>query len=323
MKKLLLFLIGTSCFVISNAQSSVYKNFPDTNFIWVETSNGIPGGGCCCGGICINDYSYQVFFDGDTVLNSQVYSKFYETGSMTAYIVGPPSCAPWCNNITSTTSYYSHQLTGFLRHDAAAKKVYEWSGGQELLMYDFTMQVGDSARGRIGNPNMNYVSAIDSMLVGNQYHKRFWLTTWNGHQAGYDSAYAWITEGLGGSQGMLYDIYPVFERVGTIVCAYNNTVPVYPANQPGCTIPTGKEELLPVELTFTLVPNPANGHVRITGGETGASITVTDVQGKLIYNGRCTGETTELKLAGIPKGIYAVKLTNKAGQHAVKKLVIE
>lgn len=323
MKKLLLFLIGTSCFIISNAQSSVYKNFPDTNFIWVETSGGAPGGGCCCGGICINDYSYQLFFDGDTTFNNQVYSKYYTTGSMTAYIVGIPSCAPWCNNITSTTTYYSHDLGGFLRHDAAAKKVYEWNGGQELLMYDFTVQVGDSARGRIGNPTLNYISAIDSIQVGNQFHKRFWLTTWNGHQAGYDSAYAWIAEGLGGSQGMEFEIYPVFERIGTIVCAYDNMVPVYPANQPGCTIPTGKEELLPVALNFTLVPNPATGNVRITGGESGGTITITDVQGKIMYSGRCTGETTDVKLQGIPKGVYAVKLTNSAGQHAVKKLVIE
>lgn len=324
MKKLLLFLLGTSCFVISNAQSNVYKNFPDTNFVWVENFNGAPGWiGCCCGGICVNDDNYQYFFDGDTTYNSYTYSKFYKTGATNAYIAGMPNCPPWCNNVTSTYTYYSHQYVGALRHDSVARKVYMLNGGQDELYYDFNMQVGDSARCFIGNGFLNYVSSIDSVQVGSQFHKRFWLTTWNGHQLGYDSAYAFIVEGIGSSQGLTYTIAPLFEFIGTLICAYDNSVPVYPANQPGCPIPTGKEELLPVALNFTLVPNPATGNVRITGGESGGTITITDVQGKIIYNGRCTGETTDVKLAGIPKGVYAVKLTNTAGQHAVKKLVIE
>ena len=71
------------------------------------------------------------------------------------------------------------------------KKVYFFENGNDTLAYDFNLNIGDTLPVTCLNVlNNNYVQSIDSVLVGSQYHKRFWISDDNSIN------YASLIEGL-------------------------------------------------------------------------------------------------------------------------------
>ena len=69
----------------------------------------------------------------------------------------------------------------------------------------------------------NYVSSIDSILIGNNYHRRFHLS-----QMGTSFSHVAIIEGIGSEYGLLFPLMPPFEFFNTLVCVTINSIPVYP-----------------------------------------------------------------------------------------------
>jgi hypothetical protein len=75
---------------------------------------------------------------------------------------------------------------------------------------------------------------------------------------------------------------------------------------------------------FTLFPNPAKDLAIVNYPDFkkayGCTITICDLQGKLIKSLRLSGELTEIDVAGLPGGIYAVRLASPGGTW-VQKLI--
>ncbi|MCD4747660.1 MAG: hypothetical protein K8R58_15300, partial [Bacteroidales bacterium] len=158
MKKLLFSVIYLFIFYSAEAQTNVYHPFPDSNVVWVGTSwyNYPPTD------VIYNDYN--LYISGDTIIGSNIYHKLYQNGYIWA------TCPP-------PGYYYFGQYFGAFRQDSANKKVYFFENGNDTLAYDFNLNIGDTLPVTCLNVlNNNYVQSIDSVLVGSQYHKRFWIS---------------------------------------------------------------------------------------------------------------------------------------------------
>src|ERR1700722_19006518 len=126
MKKLLLLFILLSS-LNGNAQTSVYHPLPDSNAYWNESFAYTPDGSTCV------ERDYSVFINGDSVVGGKTYKKFYAN----SYAC---NCAANC----SGSVYYPTELYGLIRQDTANKKVYQYDGTADVLVYDFNLTVGDS-----------------------------------------------------------------------------------------------------------------------------------------------------------------------------------
>src|ERR1700741_5375124 len=155
MKKLLLFILLFSIKQL-NAQANVYRPFPDSSALWNETSFVQ-----CCATIV---YNPQIeFFGGDTVISTLHYKKIMASGYKTA---------------GSTCCNYVNQYIGAMRQDTASRKIYFCAVGttNDTLLYDFNLQLGDTLPPTyISYAKSNYVSKIDSILIGNSYRKQYHL----------------------------------------------------------------------------------------------------------------------------------------------------
>jgi PKD repeat protein len=81
--------------------------------------------------------------------------------------------------------------------------------------------------------------------------------------------------------------------------------------------------------SMKLVPNPSNNSSRLqfnTGSSTKASVTVTDLTGKMLVNlndltTQAGQNTLELSTAELASGVYFVSLSTSAGKETVKLIV--
>jgi hypothetical protein len=161
------------------AQTNVYHSFPVDSLghwsekYWVNAGMGY------------GEDNYTLFFNGDTVIGGKTYHKVLKTGSQSGGGI--------------QTTYYYNGSNGAIREDTAQKKVYfvNYSNNpsQEQLLYDFNLHVGDMAP-----HGSNRVFKIDSVLVGNSYHKRFLLKPLNDTTTTIDVNYA-VIEGVGSTLG--------------------------------------------------------------------------------------------------------------------------
>jgi hypothetical protein len=141
-----------------NAQTSVYHPFPEHEAVW--NFNFRPY--CFIGSPGTNDYS--ITFSGDTIINNKIYHKL-----ITPYVYS--STIGLCYNIAAG-------YKGAIRQDTTLKKVFYCAPTTQIekLLYDFNMQVGDTVKGFLNSinlPTIDTVINIDSVLVGNNYRKRW------------------------------------------------------------------------------------------------------------------------------------------------------
>src|SRR5690349_9977916 len=112
MKKLLLLLFLLPA-IFSEAQTSVYHPFPDSNWRWLDDKWCNP---IACGdmGYC-DSTSHSI--EGDTIINSTIYHKIYSSGRHLPWMCGNPPC---CGD----TVYFSCAYEGAFRNDTIARKVF-------------------------------------------------------------------------------------------------------------------------------------------------------------------------------------------------------
>ena len=170
--------------------SSAQVNYLDNNPVWrIEAAEGSSYP-------CIWYQDFNYFINGDTVINSFHYKKVFKQGNYWYALVGPGS---GCNGSGSIPSF----LTYFIRQDGKKLFIYDPSvfGNGDTLLYDFDLQVGDTLPLSFNNYDSTIVvTSIDSVLVGSEYRKKFYLT-WN-------ALPTFIIEGVGHRYGFFEPINP-------------------------------------------------------------------------------------------------------------------
>ena len=158
MKKLTFLLILLLISIFSNSQT--YYTFPDSNAIWSQVSKNIYDG-------TIHKHRFGLY--GDTIINSKTYSKIYSLYDST--LIHPNS------------TYYAA-----IREDSLKRVYILFVGFPEILLYDFSLNIGDTIWYDYGgwaggaeidiNPQNHFkvVTNVDSMLLLNIVKELLYLT---------------------------------------------------------------------------------------------------------------------------------------------------
>lgn len=171
-------LILVSVLLSFRASGQVYVPFPETNAIWNEIFISLQPA---------ERWTYQYGISGDTVINNIQYHKIYRLAD-TLFPV--------------TTG----EFNGAIREDnkriyvIGCNTVYPGSGEGEVVLYDFTENVGDTVfvgQDGVGPAGYLVIDHIDSVLIDNNYRKTFYFTTMGD--------YYWI-EGIGSTRGLFSPI---------------------------------------------------------------------------------------------------------------------
>ncbi|MGZ3865104.1 MAG: T9SS type A sorting domain-containing protein [Bacteroidia bacterium] len=283
-----------------HSQTSKYFPFPDSNAVWCDSLCGV----------------VSTCFSGDTVIGSNTYHKLVRGGYY--YQIHPGgSCDP---NIVGVQPY---TYKGALRQDTAQRKVYFFAAGYptESLLCDFMLNVGDTVRtwNTINHPN-SVVTAIDSILIGNQYRKRWWV------QMGFCSNWnTQIIEGIGSAYGLLDQrtlVGGACTTYGKLYCFSQNDQTLYPYYSPsaGCTKVIGINTYFSPE-NLSVYPNPTGDHFFVDANTIEKlNIDLFDINGKHVLNKIVNNKST-IDVKNLENGIYIMTIKS-AGITINKKLVI-
>lgn len=297
MKKLLL-LFSFFLTLIANGQTSVYHSFPDSNATWNFQVQQM----CFSSGM--QDDRYSITLSGDTTINSQAYHKL-----TTPFIqsLGPGNCLP------PATGYQ-----GAVREDSANRKVFfiPPSDTAEQLLYDFTMQVGDTVQGYTQTfaSTDDTVLAIDSVLVGSTYRKRWYINQW------YT---IYFIEGIGSTHGLTeYSVGNLTDApYYTLTCFSQNAQSLYPNTTLNCDLITSENSPAEILNDITVFPNPSNGSFTIDINNAGIKeIRLTDLLGNNVFQQRINNQA-KVNIENLPAGTYILMVIDKDNKTTNRKII--
>jgi hypothetical protein len=256
----------------------------------------------------INTTESKVFVNGDTVINDHLYSIFFSSGLIISEYFGIQTFFP-----------FENKFYALIRTDSA--RTYEYIDGQDELLYDFSLQAGDTLPETIINENTVVISSIDSVLVAGKYLKKFNI---------YDSVSLllshWYIEGIGHELGLIEPMYQAFAKSYSFDCYAENGIPIFPEGS-DCDMAVYIDEEAVYKQTFSVYPNPSNGIINLgykSSLDKDVHLEVVDVLGNVIIN-----NTWQLKnglnyksidLFKSGEGLYFVIIQD--GNSTVRKKVI-
>ncbi len=298
MKRLLLI---TFLFIaqFAKGQSTIYHAFPDSNAIW----NFNFGMYCFFNGTA-DDY-YSITISGDTLINSQTYHKL-TTPYIQSYSTG--NCAG-----AVATGY-----KGAIRQDTTNRKVFfiPPSNNTEELLYDFTMQVGDTVSGYTETQAMppDIVQSVDSVLVGNTYRKRWNINTCYGIT---------FIEGIGSTFGLIERSPGCIADAGgyIITCFQQNGSIFYPDTITGCQLINSVNPIDKKSTQINIFPNPSKGDFTIDFNRaTIKEIQLTDLLGNIIFR-KQTENQTKINLFNPYSGTFILIIIDKDNNTTYRKII--
>lgn len=298
MKKLILILIVfISAFSNSYGQTNVYHSFPDSYFWRIDwhcyhfQSN------------CDEDYYYNYYFDGDTIINSDSYKKIMRDSVIIVGNNGPPCLL---NPYVTIKGY-----VGALKEDSILNKVFfiPQNSNTITLLYDYNLVLGDTLRwGAI-------ITSVDTILIDNQYRKK-----WN-----FNNGY--IIHGIGSSNGLIEPINYRFCQ-SILVCVRDISSTLFTTNYSsnyGChIISSGLETKQDINL-IQIYPNPFSIVTTLQSDKAlkSATLTIYNTFGQRVKQiENISGQTISLQRDNLASGIYFIRLIQDNKVLLTNKIII-
>ncbi len=290
MKKTLILVILSLIITTAFCQTNKYRPFPESNAIWDQTTWSAVDG--CCE--IWDDQS--LYISGDTTIGPYTYHKLYLNGytSESCFECGNPF-PPY---------YHIGDYWGAYRQDTLNKRVYLYQG-KDTLAYDFNLNVGDQIHSCL-NYCGNSVHSIDSVLVGNKYTKRFWLS------CDGQTDYVALIEGIGSTYGAFALLVFPFESGSTLYCVKENNQTVWPSDTTyGCALITMVDELN-IKPRIFIYPNPATEiiTVELSLTPTNSQLSIINLNGEEVLIRSLIKLKTQIDISNLPSGVYFVRLIN-------------
>lgn len=293
MKKLIFLLIGTLTTFLTYSQE--YYPFPDSNAIWnqfrihIEYPQNVA-----------SKIRYGII--GDTVINAESYSKVYQLIDDT------------CLNINNAEYF------GAIREED--KQIFvltEYHGEPEILLYDFSINNGDtiysnSPEGYMSSPII--ISNIDSVtLFDGTTRKRYWVNNFSDE--------FWI-EGIGSQAG---PFTPIFDQIPDyysphLSCFKQNDLTVYLNNYSceKCFCTLGTSINRNSESQIQIYPNPFSDQLNIKSKKEYSEIRIYNSNGKIIQEFNRVSYPTKIDLGELPIGLYLIQMIGKDFNYTEKLL---
>jgi len=312
MKKLLLFIVTLSVVEVlfpnpCKAQTNVYHPFPDSNAVW-----NIYTGEYCGFGFDVWDKSYSYIFSGDTLIGGNNYHNIAVPAiQMNTIAFQCTTSGAWIE-----PGYYA----GAIRQDIPGKKVFIVPPSEvvEQLLYDFNLEVGDTVKGfteSFAFPQDTVIS-IDSVIVGNDYRKRWFINSTYG---------IYLIEGIGSSYGLL-ELSPGMATDFFLngICFSQNGTALYPEGSSVCDIITGiKDTTTTLSMTFNIYPNPASNYITINVEYRmkNTECRIMNVTGQEVFQSSINNQQSSIDISSLSPGIYFLTLSN--GEQTVSKKFVK
>jgi len=307
MRKLLLSLIAFNILITASGQSKVYHSFPDSSFWRVDMH--------CQFRNCNEYYYYNYYFGGDTLINSSLHIKIMRD-SVVLQGIGGPSCLldPWA----SFTGYL-----GAMKHDSIANKVFlVWPNtNNDTLIYDYNLVVGDTIKGLLTNGCNMVISTVDSLLIGNQYRRRWNFITCN-EGPGY------IIQGIGSDNGLIESINSSGFCYSDLVCVKDSKMTFFTSNVSstyGCQLIVTKFNELKKEKIVHFYPNPFSTSTTFRTDKllNNVSLIAYNSLGQVVKQmNNLAGHSIIFKRDNLPSGLYFIRIKKDNKIISFDKLVI-
>lgn len=283
-----LVLFSTVCF------SQTYLELPDSNAKWInihKTFTGNPWN------VPIWQVQYCAFGE-DTVLNAMNYFKI-----------------DTCNG----------GYKGAIRNDNGKVFFFPKDSTQEFLLYDFTLNEGDTAKdvyievlAEIPELHDVYVAqgGVDSVMIDGVYRKRIMIQS--GNEFGLPT---WI-EGIGNSQGLFWEPWANLSAYALeLYCMSANNLTIYPdAGFGACESTIGIHDEYDKELEIQIFPNPTNSDINIKTDLSILDLYIIDSKGVRIFASENLSNNPAIKFDTFQKDIYLIVIHTK-NQTYTRKII--
>ena len=197
---------------------------------------------------------------------------------------------------------------------------YAQTDSTERLLYKFGLSVGDSLNIRRNAAQSPIkVLAIDSVLIGNNFRKRYLMNTPTLGVKDY-----WI-EGIGSTKGLFYtQTGQEFENQATLLCFYNNNVSEYRNSKATSNCTVANEELN--FSNIRVYPNPVKNRLRFDGLNTQTALSkvvIFDTFGRVLIQKQIENGLSffEINVENLSNGVYFYSLSHQNKQQTGKFVV--
>ena len=194
-------------------------------------------------------------------------------------------------------------------------KVWKRKSATDILIYDFTAQVGDTLRfGDFHEFDYFVVDSISIEQIGGTDRRKFWFGLEYDFMGEPVAIETW-TEGIGSDMGLLFSgWYYTTGGYYKALCFHQNGELVWQNDYYGtCMIDAVEEEVAPA---VTVYPNPASETVRIEGLEP-AEVQVYNTLGQMV---KTVKDSHEINMAGLPQGVYLLRIADADGNIYTNKI---
>lgn len=269
------------------------------------------------GGICIFNYSYWYYINGEEMINGKKFSKLYSKGHWNEAPIWPDDDD--CNAVGDILDVYE----GALRTED--NLVYFKPSGENKvqLLFDYNLKTGDTLPDTIiFNRGFNYdiiVGSMDTVQMESGEHR----TRWNLELENYGMP-LWFIEGIGTNKGLFHTLIP-FEWDSELTCYSERFGPFYP---PGyiCDPTIGVRNSKTDVNVFKIFPNPSSRIVRIEIQNPRSErylIEVHTLTGQQILTQHIEeSEEPVINCQKVSPGIYLLTVKLNNGYQSTRKLII-
>jgi hypothetical protein len=288
--------VAAICIKIGLAQN--YVQMPVENAIWSEYY-------LVYDNIDPDIYPYYIIENGDTVINNLTYHKIFKSNDTVIDFSG--------DSYTGCFREDSNKAVYFLPQDSI----------NEVLMYDFSKQVGDTLE-IPATQLWKYetlsliIYKIDSVEIEGNFRKVTHFTEWPTNEL------CWI-EGIGSNMGFLYSFYSYGIGEGPeLNCFTHNDVFIYQNPESwlsNCFVFTEIKDQKYIELEMKIFPNPATTFITIQIKE---GIPIEQV---IIYN-HLGQKVLEIKpvnntvdVSKLKPGMYFLEVTTRESRAGTKLII--
>lgn len=283
-----------------HSQTTIYHPFPDSNAIWV---------GHYWPGLINCGENYAYIISGDTAIGNLTYHKLF---------------IPYVNSYGICTVNHTAGYNGCFRQDLIARKVFYITPGNltEDLLYDFTLQVGDTIPGftRLGcTQPTDTITQVDSMLIGTNY-RRVW------HFGQFVTSNT-IIEGIGFISGILEGCATNFPDgpFYLLDCFQQNGTTLYPDTLTSCQLQSDINGPSRNSIRTSIYPNPFSCLTTVKTNQhlVNASLTIYNSLGQQVKQiNNISGQTLTLNRDNLPAGLYYIHLSEEGKILLTDKLVV-